>query len=396
MEEKFNVAHIGGRSGTIDFPKDTSFNDSINYSIFEADESCVEQIKRTNPFANIYPFCIDEKDGERDFYVNLNTYTSSFLKPNDTHLQYYIQQGDKKDKNKSDMLLNEMWKPIRTIKLKTYSLDTLTKTKKIPEINFLSLDAGGCEHDVLKGSLECLKKSIIAIKVEINFVEMNKNLKLFSEVDKLLREHNFFLAEIYQFDHVYKERIPVEFRGMKIPLQGEATYFYNPDKVQLDNKINFVNKLEKLAFAFVVFGFTDLSFRALNKIYSNKLNFNESTSYQKFLKEFYFKIKNNKSILPKLWHENLNNNYSEKVSEFDKSVDIEYFKKSIYSKAIARLTKNPFLFFKILLKYILKKIKLFFINLIPVRFIIKRNSKFGNYLKKYKLFLAADRINSQR
>ena len=72
MEEKFNVAHIGGRSGTIDFPKDTSFNDSINYSIFEADESCVEQIKRTNPFANIYPFCIDEKDGERDFYVNLN------------------------------------------------------------------------------------------------------------------------------------------------------------------------------------------------------------------------------------------------------------------------------------------------------------------------------------
>ena len=160
MEEKFNVAHIGGRSGTIDFPKDTSFNDSINYSIFEADESCVEQIKRTNPFANIYPFCIDEKDGERDFYVNLNTYTSSFLKPNDTHLQYYIQQGDKKDKNKSDMLLNEMWKPIRTIKLKTYSLDTLTKTKKIPEINFLSLDAGGCEHDVLKGSLECLKKPL--------------------------------------------------------------------------------------------------------------------------------------------------------------------------------------------------------------------------------------------
>ena len=35
METKFNVTHIGGRSGTIDFPKDTVFNDSINYSIFE-------------------------------------------------------------------------------------------------------------------------------------------------------------------------------------------------------------------------------------------------------------------------------------------------------------------------------------------------------------------------
>ena len=29
METKFNVTHIGGRRGTIEFPKDTVFNDSI-------------------------------------------------------------------------------------------------------------------------------------------------------------------------------------------------------------------------------------------------------------------------------------------------------------------------------------------------------------------------------
>ena len=31
------------------------------------------------------------------------------------------------------MLLDEMWKPIKTIKMKTYSLDYLTKEKKIPK-----------------------------------------------------------------------------------------------------------------------------------------------------------------------------------------------------------------------------------------------------------------------
>ena len=82
METKFNVSHIGGRSGSIEFPKDTLFNDSISYSIFEADETCIEQIKRTNPLAQVYPFCIDEKNGEKDsllirsFIENVKSVTS--------------------------------------------------------------------------------------------------------------------------------------------------------------------------------------------------------------------------------------------------------------------------------------------------------------------------------
>ena len=89
METKFNVTHIGGRSGTIQFPKDTVFNDSINYSIFEPDETCTEQIKQSNPCAQVYTFCLDEKNGEKDFYLNLNKYTSSFKKTNNTNLKFY-------------------------------------------------------------------------------------------------------------------------------------------------------------------------------------------------------------------------------------------------------------------------------------------------------------------
>ena len=33
---KYNVAHIGGRSGSTDFPKNIKMQDSINLMIFEA------------------------------------------------------------------------------------------------------------------------------------------------------------------------------------------------------------------------------------------------------------------------------------------------------------------------------------------------------------------------
>ena len=173
----------------------------------------------------------------------------------------------------------------------------LIEKEKIPKINFLSLDTQGSEYEILKGSIECLKKSIVAIKTEINFVEIYKNSKLFSDIDKLLCEHGFFLAELISFDNFYKERIPLEFRGKQIPLQGDALYFYNPDNIKLDNKINFVDKLEKLAFAFVVYGFTDLSFRSLNRIHLNKLNFKNISNDQKLKKQIFNKSYQNKEIV---------------------------------------------------------------------------------------------------
>ena len=389
METKFNVTHIGGRNGTTRFPQDTAFNDSINYSIFEADETCIKQIEQTNPFAQVYPFCIDEKNGERDFYLNFGKSTSSFLRPNDNNLNVYTHS------NKTDVFLNDSFRLAKTIKMRTYSLDYLVEEKRIPEINFLSFITQGSEYNILKGSIESLKKSIVGIYTEPYFVEMYKNSKLFSDIDKLLCENGFFLAELDTFEAAYKERVPLEFRGKSAPYNGRCIYFYNPDNIKLDNKINFIDKLEKLAFALAVYGFTDLAFRALNKIHLNKLNFNQSTSYQKFLKEFYFKIKDKEINLPKLSHENLFDDYNKNCSQEDKVVDREYFKKNIYSKSMIRLKKNPLLFFKISIKYILNKLKLFFLELTPIRITIEKNSEFGNYLKKYKLFMAAERINSK-
>ena len=64
---KLNVAHVGGRGGSIDFPKNENFIDSINYMIFEADEDCKDQIKISNPNALVYSYCLDKKTTERNF-----------------------------------------------------------------------------------------------------------------------------------------------------------------------------------------------------------------------------------------------------------------------------------------------------------------------------------------
>ena len=79
------------------------------------------------------------------------------------------------------------------------------------------------------------------------------------------------------------------------------------------------------------------------------------------------------------------------ISEIDKSVDLEYFKKDIYSKAKIRLINNPLLFLKISTKYILKRLKLFSSKFIPIKFTPKIVS--GLVVKTSIFLLSFSRIN---
>ena len=74
--------------------------------------------------------------------------------------------------------------------------------------------------DTFKRSLVATVKSIgKSNKVEINFVEMHKNVKLFSEIDKLLREHDFFLGM-------------TEFAFLHSVYSYIATFFFNVCKMR--------------------------------------------------------------------------------------------------------------------------------------------------------------------
>ena len=96
MKNKFNVAHVGGRGGSIGFPKDTAFNDSIDYIIFEADKNCIEQIKQKNPDAKVYPYFIGKNRGTVNFNINYSLYSNSVYDFNEKYKNIFAKKTNQK------------------------------------------------------------------------------------------------------------------------------------------------------------------------------------------------------------------------------------------------------------------------------------------------------------
>jgi len=381
MKDKFIATHIGGRSGSIGFPKDTAFNDSIEYIIFEADKNCIEQIKQKNPNAKVYPYFIGEKRGKVDFNINYSLFYSSVYDFNKKYKNYF------RNKPGYDLVFENAYKVIKKINLEATSLDELLEKKVIPNIDFLSMNTEGSEYAILKGAKQSLK-NIVAIETEINFIDRYKNSKLFSDIDQFLKDNGFIWAGVSAWGEYNTKRIQMEFRGRNMPLGCNALYLLDPNSIKSEESS--VAKLEKLAFASIVFGYTGIAFDALEKVYNIKSSFNTSLSYQKFLKEFYFKIKNSKNPLPELWHNKFSFEDIEKQF-LAENLNHDYYKLNIFQKSIYRIKKDPILFLKIALNFLYKKIFFKVLENFPITINFKKKySKFGKFLKKYKLHLAAE------
>lgn len=388
MSEEFVAVHVGARAGSGGFPQSTRLNDSIRYIAFEADEACIEQIvqKTTGLNIQVLPYCIAQKTGKLDFNINSNPFASSILPFNQEFSNYFHHEYEEFDSS-----LEEMYRVEKQIQVDSFSLDDLIEKKAIPGIDFLSLDTEGSEYQCLKGAQNAITNQIVGVQVEVNFVELFKGGNRFVDIDKFLTGKGLFLAQLETFDSILSRRIPAKFRARKIPLQGEALYFLNPDYVESQAPEIFVHKLEKLAFSLIVFGYIDIAYQALERIISKGYDFNQKLSYQQFLNEFYRRIRDDGSPLPELWHEK----YSSaeiKSQSLAERVDIEYTRKNRFQKSTFLIRNDPKLFLKRVFA-LTKKYILDFKSRLPIEVQVqKRPSDFGLFLKKYGLDVAAKHL----
>ena len=82
-------------------------------------------------------------------------------------------------------------------KVQTIDLDTFTEQNNIGNIDFIKLDTEGTELNILKGSKNILKKSVLGLSIEVKFIKVNDDQPLFFEIDKYLRSLGF---ELYDLD----------------------------------------------------------------------------------------------------------------------------------------------------------------------------------------------------
>jgi len=175
-----------------------------------------------------YPYALNNKTGEDEFYVTPGPGAAGLLEPNLDYLRQIIWKGKKYKNSFGDDIFNNYKK----IKVKIETLDNFVNHNNISYIDYLKIDVEGSEYEVLEGAKNILPRTGV-IKAEVCFVPFRKRQKLFSEVDIFLRKYGFELLnyDISPAQIGYKIRTepfqhtPVDFPDPKgQPLSVDAIY----------------------------------------------------------------------------------------------------------------------------------------------------------------------------
>jgi len=136
------------------------------------------------------------------FYINEFSETSTFSKINKNSTWLKIKN---KILDKKDSILD-------TVVIITSTLDTYVKKNKIKKIDLLKIDTEGHELDILKGSINTIKKNKIKyILIELHTSKMYKNYSK-EKIEKFLNKNNFVLLKKFKFplhtfvDSLYKHK----------------------------------------------------------------------------------------------------------------------------------------------------------------------------------------------
>lgn len=140
-------------------------------------EAYIKAVKITSSYNNIvvHNCAISNHEGTSDFMVTENQVSSS------------LNSIDQKNKDYGQQLVVK-----KTVPVKTGPIDNYTEGKKVL---FMKVDTQGHELEVFKGAVNTLKNTSFIIVEMANHNLYSKGCKYY-EVDQLLREHNFKLADI--------------------------------------------------------------------------------------------------------------------------------------------------------------------------------------------------------
>jgi len=399
-ENKFFAHHVGGRAASVEFPYLPKFNEEIVNVIYDADESCILQIKNyykgNGRNALVLPFCLLDKCGTSPFIIKYDPYASSIFPLNKLYGNYYNYYNKKSNwfNFETDYLLSGVIKAEKVINVNTYNLDYLVEKNLVPIPDFLSLDTEGSELLILEGATQCLKNNIVAVKAEIHLAPALDGAPLFGRLDEFLRKHDFLLASLETFGAGYK-RVGKDCRGASIPLFGEALYILKPECVNTLDTLKCSKQLEKLAFAALAFGYTEIAFDAVERLLMVARGALNEGKICKFLLEYYSEVKKN-TDMPPLWHETIS--FEKSNSRF--IVYEERKEKSSLKWNILLLKEQPLKYFPILIRKVFSKMFQIFKKIflrIPVKINFSpRLSPFDSFLIRNGFDLAVSKIHHRR
>lgn len=134
----------------------------------------------------IYNLALFNSDGVLDFHYNENDETNSLFQSRRIHDE-----------------IDDFTKTNYLMKVKTLTLDSFCLENNVDFINFLKIDAQGASYEIIEGAINLLKLGRIeAIQVEVEFLMIYENQKLFSTVNELLNELNYYIVKIFNINYL--------------------------------------------------------------------------------------------------------------------------------------------------------------------------------------------------
>jgi len=285
------------------------FEKDIINVLYDADEDCLEQIKDRNQHLesqlHVLPYALSDKCKSSVININYDPYTSSLLESNKLFDSYYMFN------NNHDYIMGETAKTVEKRNIEVESIDHIfgSNNVSLPKPDYLSIDVEGGEYDILRGSIETMQSSILAIYSEVSFFPFRKNQKNFSELCDLLSTQGFsFVTFANSEEKIWMEemspyRYPIGLRGGGFHTLSEALFLRKIDVVKnlFSDPIEQYINLRKLAIIAIVYNQIEYGLECLkqSKKIKSKHKVRSELNYFKFLDELEVAEKTHPKLFPK-------------------------------------------------------------------------------------------------
>jgi FkbM family methyltransferase len=184
LEEKFAVIDAGCQGGP--HPRWKLLGELLDFHGFDPIVEVIDKLDheyRYLPHYNFYPMALGNEDGQRQFYVKSESFSSSFYAPSDASMVGVSEH--------TDMRVGE-----RTVEIR--KLDTLSSSASIPFADYIKLDCEGFEGEVLLGAGNYLTAAApLCVTTETNFGTSPTHLHThFSTLNDLLIPHGLHVFDL--------------------------------------------------------------------------------------------------------------------------------------------------------------------------------------------------------
>ena len=227
---KLVLIDIGGAGGLQKRWK--LFEKNIRAIFFEPDQRSFLELK--NSGLEIIDKALWSETTQKEFYLTKKLEVSSLYVPNRAYLDLFP------DSKRYDI--------VKTTTVEVIELDNLVNIHNQP--HFLKLDIQGAELEVLKGSVNTLKK-VLGLEVEVNFKEIYAKIPLYCDVEKFLYSQGFVLNDflkLFRWERTFH-------RGFGEIVHGDALFLRTPEKIiemskNLSDPISLFENYTKILFAY--------------------------------------------------------------------------------------------------------------------------------------------------